>query len=92
MVPPPQQPGLPSNSALVGRVPNGVSPAGVVGMGRTAAHPAVPAVGQPQASGSGASQNVLDMSLPDKLNQMTLLMQNTEIREFMAKNLFSSPQ
>ena len=92
MVPPPQQPGFPTNSALGGRVPTGVLPAGVVGMGQTAAHPAVYAGGQPQASGSGATQNVLNMSLSDKLTQVTLLLQNTEIREYMAKNIFSTPQ
>ena len=68
----------------------GVLPAGVASMGRPAAHPAGPAVRQPQASGSGASQNVQDMSLPDRLNQLTLLMQSTDIREFVARNIFSS--
>ena len=79
MVPPPQQPGFPTNSALGGHVPTGVLPAGVVGMGRTAAHPAVHAGGQPLASGSGAPQDVQNMSLSDKLTQLTLLMQKTEL-------------
>ena len=93
MVPSPQQPGFPTNSALGGRVPTGVLPAGVVGMGRTAAHPAVHARGQPLASGSGAPQDVQNMSLSDKLTQLTLLMQNTELREYMGKNnVFSKPQ
>ena len=93
MVPPPQQPGFPTNSALGGRVPTGVLPAGIVGMGRTAAHPAVQAGGQPLASGSGAPQDVQNMSLLDKLTQLTLLMQNTELREYIGKNnVFSKPQ
>ena len=93
MVPPSHQPGVPTNSALGGRVPTGVLPAGVVGMGRTADHPAVPAGGQPQASGSGAPRMVQNMSLSDQLTQLQLLLQNVGLREYLGNNnVFSKPQ
>ena len=75
-----------SNTAGGGHVPTGAWSAGVVGHGGAATHQAAYAGGQPRASGSGVPQSVQHMSVSDKLAQLTLLLQNTELREFMGNN------
>ena len=92
MVPSQPQPGAPaymagvSNPSRDGHVPIGAWSAGVVGHGGAATHQAAYAGGQPRASGSGVPQSVQHMSVSDKLAQLTLLLQNTELREFMGNN------
>ena len=92
MVPSQPQPGAPaymagvSNPSRDGHVPIGAWSAGVVGHGGAATHQAAYAGGQPVASGSGVPQSVQHMSVSDKLAQLTLLLQNTALREFMGNN------
>ena len=70
-----------------GHVPTGVSLTESSMVGRPADHPAGLAGGQPLASGSGAPHMVQNVPVQD---QLALLSQNVDLREYLGKNYFSN--